>query len=89
MDRINKIKIRLCVFIWIAVAVAVIVTVFITKNASCLWAFLIPAWITSESDLINFSVKVSNNDADEDSKSDYCEEDDTEAEVAFRNYRIR
>lgn len=30
---------------WIATGIAVVAGVYITKNANCLWAFLIPACI--------------------------------------------
>lgn len=32
--------------IWVSVGIAVSVGIIITKNASCLWAFLIPAFVT-------------------------------------------
>ena len=35
--------------IWVAVSLAIIAGIFITKNANCLWAFFIPAFISAES----------------------------------------
>ena len=31
---------------WLSVAIAVTIGIVITKSVSCLWAFLIPAFIT-------------------------------------------
>lgn len=36
-------------FTWISVAVAVSVAIFVTKDASALWAFLLPAMISYSS----------------------------------------
>lgn len=31
---------------WVSVAIAVSIGIIVTKNSACLWAFLIPAFIT-------------------------------------------
>lgn len=47
--------------IWIAVSVAVIAGLIITKNANCLWGFLIPAM---------FELKVSTKKEDDDKEKE-------------------
>lgn len=65
MDKMNRIKIWLCVLAWIAVTIAVVIAITITKSPACLWAFVIPAWVTSDTDLMSIKIEQSN-DKDED-----------------------
>lgn len=55
--------------IWVAVAVAVIAGMIITKSAGCLWAFLIPCFITP-------SVTYKNDDDKEEDEKDDKEKDE-------------
>lgn len=87
MDKMNRIKIWLCVLAWIAVTITVVIAITITKSPACLWAFVIPAWVTSDADLMSIDINASTNKEKKDKNS--TEDDDLESEIVFRNSRIK
>lgn len=61
--------------IWISASAAIIAGLYFTRNANCLWAFFIPAFMKIEHNPTNdskgdlgFSISIGDNDDDDEGK---------------------